>query len=105
MKWCGGMHMPMRESQIERRFVQTVRQRGGWAVKLISPNLIGLPDRLVLLPRGCVVFVELKAPGQTLRPIQQKRKNQLESLGFRVYMIDSKDGIDRFIEKEMTEWH
>ena len=92
----------MRESSIERKLVQVVRQHGGLALKLTSPNIAGVPDRLVLLPGGRVVFVELKAPGQKLRPLQQKRKAQLDALGFQVAVIDSREEIDRFIKKEVV---
>jgi len=37
--------------------------------------------------------VEVKAPGKTLRPLQVRRKGQLEALGFRVYMIDRPEQI------------
>ncbi|HBG7944236.1 TPA: VRR-NUC domain-containing protein, partial [Clostridioides difficile] len=33
-------------------------------------------------------FVEVKAPGKSLRPLQEKRKRQLESLGFLVFCLD-----------------
>jgi len=78
----------MRESMIENKLKKVVREMGGLAIKLISPSLDGLPDRLVLLPGRKFAFVELKAPGKTLRPLQVKRKSQLESLGFSVYCID-----------------
>ena len=64
--------------------------------------MAGVPDRLVLLPKGRIYFVELKAPGKYLRPLQLKRKEQLEELGFKVYVIDSYKKIDAFIE-EMVE--
>lgn len=51
------------------------------------------PDRLVLLPGGRIAFIELKAPGKTLRPLQVRRKRQLEALGFSVYCIDSPEQI------------
>ncbi len=91
----------MRESRIERRLCQSVRKHGGWAIKLVSPNMAGLPDRLVLLPGGRLVFVELKAPGGWLRPLQQKRITQLERLGFRVYVLDSFGAVDAFVRKEV----
>ncbi len=43
-----------------------------------------MPDRLILLPNRKAAFVEVKAPGKTLRPLQEKRKRQLEALGFGV---------------------
>lgn len=78
----------MRESTIEKTLVKTVRQSGGLAIKLVSPGWAGAPDRLILMPGGRLVFVELKAPGHSLRPLQVRRKRQLEALGFSVYCID-----------------
>lgn len=71
------------------------------ALKFTSPGMAGMPDRLVLLPKGKAFFVELKAPGQDLRPIQIKRKEQLELLGFKVYVIDSYEKIDLFLQDVM----
>lgn len=69
------------------------------ALKFVSPGMAGIPDRLVLLPRGRIYFVELKAPGKNLRPLQLKRKRQLEALGFKVYVIDSYEKIQLFIDE------
>ena len=52
----------MRESDIERRLVQGVKKLGGRAYKFVSPGNVGVPDRLVVLPGGIVLFVEVKAP-------------------------------------------
>lgn len=83
----------MLEKQIELKLTQEVKNKGGIALKLISPSMAGLPDRLVLLPQGKIAFVELKAPGEKLRPLQVRRKRQLEGLGFLVYCIDDIDRI------------
>lgn len=76
------------ERQIEMALQRQAKKHGGRAVKFISPGWDGVPDRLVLLPGGKCAFVELKAPGKKLRPLQVKRKLQLETLGFRVYCVD-----------------
>ena len=68
-------------------------------MKFISPGHAGVPDRIVLLPNGNAVFVELKAPGKPLRPLQLKRKKQLENLGFKVYIIDSLQGVSDFLKE------
>ena len=78
----------MRERDIEQALRKTVRQRGGIALKFVSPGMNGVPDRLVLMPNGRAAFVETKAPGKKMRPLQIKRKAQLESLGFLVYCVD-----------------
>jgi hypothetical protein len=89
----------MRESLIERKFVTDVKKRGGMAVKFVSPGLDGVPDRLVLFQSGRVAFVELKAPGKTMRPLQQRRAKQLNALGFRVYCIDNKEMIGGVLDE------
>ena len=78
----------MREKAIERKLTLMVKQRGGLAPKFVSPGFDGVPDRIVLLPGGKMGFVELKAPGQIMRPLQVQRKRQLEGLGFLVYCVD-----------------
>ena len=89
----------MGEKHIERKLVEKVRKCGGLALKFVSPGLAGVPDRLVLMPEGRACFVELKAPGQEMRPLQLKRKEMLESLGFRVYCIDSTEKIGGVIDE------
>ena len=89
----------MRERTIEEKLVQTVRSMGGLAPKFTSPGLDGVPDRLVLLPGGKIAFIELKAPGKTLRPLQVRRKSQLESLGFSVYYIDGAEQIGGILDE------
>lgn len=79
----------MRESSIERKLVQEVKTRGGICPKWVSPGLNGVPDRIVLLPRGDMAFVEVKAPGKNPRPIQLARHRALRRLGYKVYLIDA----------------
>lgn len=78
----------MREYVVENEFVKAVRKAGGVAYKLTSQTANGLPDRLVLFFPAKTVFVELKAPGKMLRPLQRKRRYQLMKLGFPVLCID-----------------
>ena len=89
----------MRESEIERRLAVSVKRLGGMAVKFVSSGLDGVPDRSVLLPGGEVAFVELKAPGKKPRPLQEKRKRQLEELGFPVYVIDKAEQIGGVLDE------
>lgn len=89
----------MREKTVEAKLVKAVKSMGGLALKFISPGLDGVPDRLVLLPGGKLAFIELKAPGKELRPLQVRRKRQLETLGFLVYCIDSPEQIGGIIHE------
>lgn len=83
----------MREKNIEAKLVKAVKAMGGLAPKFVSPGFDGVPDRLVLLPKGHIAFIEVKAPGKELRPLQVRRKSQLEALGFSVYCIDRTEQI------------
>lgn len=84
----------MTESDIESYLRDKIRAMGGKCWKFVSPGTGGVPDRIVLLPNGKMFFVELKAPGKKLRPLQRKRKEELQALGFSVYVFDSKDEVD-----------
>ncbi len=89
----------MREKTTETKLVKAVRAIGGLAPKFVSPGLDGVPDRLVLLPGGRIAFIELKAQGKTLRPLQVRRKKQLETLGFSVYCIDRPEQIGGILDE------
>jgi len=89
----------MREKTIEQKLVKAVKAVGGIALKLTCPGWGGVPDRLILLPDTRLAFVEVKAPGETLRPLQVKRKRQLEALGFSVYCIDHPDQIRQALDE------
>jgi len=92
----------MREKIIESKLVKAVKEKGGIAPKFVSPGLDGVPDRLVLLPGGKIAFIELKATGKKLRPLQVRRKRQLEKLGFLVYCIDRADQIGGILDAIQT---
>ena len=88
----------MNEKIIERKLVKKAKNMGGLALKFISPGYDGVPDRIVLFPGGRIAFVEVKAPGKTLRPLQVRRKRQLELLGFKVYVLDAAEQIDEILK-------
>ena len=46
-----------------------------------------------------MAFVELKAPGKTLRPLQRRRREQLERLGFRVFVVDGAEQIGGVLDE------
>ena len=92
------------EKSIEQKLRMETKKMGGWAVKFSSPGLDGMPDRLVLFPGGKLGFVELKAPGKQMRPLQRKRRKQLEALGFPVFCVDSMEQIQPAI-RALAEWN
>ena len=80
-----------RENLIEKHLVAEVKKAGGVAFKFVSPGLRSVPDRIVLLPGGRIVFVECKAPGKPPRPDQLLEHERLRKLGFTVVVLDSKE--------------
>ena len=89
----------MREKTIETKLTKKVKSMGGIALKISLANCDGMPDRLVLLTDGKLAFIELKAPGKKLRPLQEKRKRQLEALGFSVFCIDGIEQIGGILDE------
>ena len=87
----------MREKEIEQKFVKAVKQIGGISPKFTSLGLNGMPDRIVLIPFGKMAFVEIKAPGESPRPLQTARHRQLRQLGFKVYVLDNQQQIPEII--------
>ncbi len=89
---------PVRERDIEKYLREQVKAIGGKAYKWESPGNNGVPDRIVCLPGGIKLFVELKAPGKKPTDLQAKRQNELVKLGNYVFNIDSKHLVNEFIK-------
>jgi len=87
------------ERDIEAYLRKRVDALGGRAYKFVSPGNAGVPDRLVLLPGGRVVFVELKAPGRRPTPLQMVQQERIRALGFDVRVIDSCEAVDELIRE------
>lgn len=89
----------MREKFIESYLVSKLKMIGADPIKFEVFGRRGMPDRIVLIPGGKVIFVEVKALGKKLRPLQEKRKRELEKLGFEVHVIDSKKSVDELARR------
>lgn len=85
------------EKIIETYLRNQIKAAGGRAYKFVSPGNAGVPDRLILLPGGRVVFVELKAPGRKPTAIQELQHKHIKDLGFEVFTLDRKSKVDDFI--------
>lgn len=85
------------EKDIEKKLVDVVRRRGGLCLKWICPGWAGVPDRIVLLPHGRIVFVELKRPkGGVVSARQKWWADKLRALGFDHYYIYDADDVKSF---------
>lgn len=86
----------MLEHDIERAFVAHVKKLGGTAEKFTSPNKRSVPDRLVTMPNGRIIFVELKRPGGKPTPAQLNDHAKRRALGCDVRVISTMEEIHAF---------
>jgi hypothetical protein len=71
------------EKDIEKALGRMVGKHGGLCLKWVCPGWAGVPDRIILLPGGRAIFVELKRPkGGTRSPMQIWWARKLNGLGF-----------------------
>ncbi|NWL89997.1 VRR-NUC domain-containing protein [Paenibacillus sp. 79R4] len=94
----------MRERDIETYLRDRIKAVGGWAPKWTSPGNSGVPDRIVFLPGGHTIFVELKAPGGKPRPLQLAQHKRLRGLGYDVRVIDSREQVDDLLKEWNGLW-
>lgn len=88
------------ERDVESALVELVGRLGGLCLKLDSSTMKGIHDRLVLLPRGRVWFVELKRPdGGRRSPLQRIRAKQIERLGFPQACVGSVEELAELAKK------
>jgi Holliday junction resolvase len=86
----------MLESKIERALVARIKALGGKCEKFSSPGRRAVPDRIVSLPGGCIVFVEVKAPNEKPTKLQLLDHAERRALGFDVRVIDSLEAANAF---------
>ncbi len=84
----------MLEKELEQYFRKQMLYLGALPLKFVSPGKAGVPDRIVLIPGGHVLFAELKRPGEGLRPLQQYVAREFSLLGFPVRVLDSQVSVD-----------
>ncbi len=87
-------HCEVSEKAIERYLCNKVALAGGVCLKYSNPNKTGYPDRVAILPDGVTIWVELKSQGKKPGKVQAIRIESMRRLGHRVYVIDSKQGVD-----------
>lgn len=77
----------MLEKDIEKLFRDEIKKAGGKAYKFTSPGNDGVPDRIVMLPDGRIVFVELKTDTGKLSKLQELQCRQIAELGQTVKVL------------------
>lgn len=95
-----------RESVIEHHLVRRCQELGLLCLKTVAAGRVGIPDRLVqgYDSRGDAValFIELKRPGGTPRPIQRHRIQQMRDHGAHAVVADTTDQVDDILAEYYT---
>jgi hypothetical protein len=87
----------MLEKDIEAHLVRRVRDAGGKAYKFTSPANRGVADRVVVMPGGRVWFVEVKAMGGRLSPLQRVFLDEVKGLGCNYKIVWSKEDVNEWL--------
>lgn len=88
-----------RETSIETYLRKSVKAAGGYCIKLSPYGLVGIPDRMILMPGAIVVFVECKKPaGAKVARLQKWWKERLERLGFPHEYAFTREDVERIME-------
>ena len=89
-----------REAGIEGYLRAMVTGAGGLCVKLNPASYVGIPDRLVVLPGGFTVFVEVKKPkGGVVGKAQYIWRDRIQTLGVRHRFVFTRDDVDEMLEE------
>lgn len=86
----------MLERDVEKALCDRVKELGGLCEKFTSPNRKNVPDRVVILPAGKIIFVELKAPNKKPTKAQERDHNRRRKLGCDVRVINTMEAANAF---------
>jgi hypothetical protein len=89
----------MRETKVERYLKRRCEEKGYPCRKNVSPGRNGVLDRVVLLRRGKVVWVETKKPKKGLEEHQAREFAFLRALGHVAELVNTYELVDQFVEK------
>ncbi len=90
----------MAERDVETYFVSTVHLLRGVTFKLRFIGVAGAPDRIVFLPGGRIVLVELKRPkGGVVSGLQNRLHRILAALGSPVPVLYTYEAVDDWASK------
>tara|TARA_R100000951_G_scaffold36311_1_gene31053 strand:+ start:1453 stop:1701 length:249 start_codon:yes stop_codon:yes gene_type:complete len=75
----------------QQKIIKEYESKGFLVIKTIRLNKSGFPD-LMCLKDGKTIWVEIKEPTDTLKPLQKKRIDELIKIGFEAYCLKKNKG-------------
>jgi hypothetical protein len=84
------------EKTVEQALVRRVKSLGGMCEKFTSPGRRSVPDRIVTMPDGRIIFVELKKPGAKPTEMQMRDHAKRRAMGCDVRVIDTVEDANAF---------
>ena len=90
------------EASTEEYLVARIKALGGKCLKFVSPGTAGVLDRLVLLPGGTVLFVEVKRLGELPSALQEKFMFGVLHLGTPALTVDSRQEVDELVQQLLS---
>lgn len=96
-------HAEVSEKAIEKYLSREVGKLGGLSLKYANANPTGYPDRLICLSGGRAAWAEIKSQGKKPTKIQLIRHEELKRLGFKVWVIDSRQKVKDLIKELQDE--
>jgi hypothetical protein len=94
----------MKENAVETYLVSELEKIGCDCPKFVSPSRAGVVDRLCIPPLGLRTdFIECKAPGKDLEPLQRHERDMLRRRGQRHEKIDTKAKVDQYVADKARE--
>ena len=90
------------EANIEKRLMKSVKAMGGRPIKLNPHWNIGIPDRMIILPKSRIYFIELKDRSKVSKA-QKIWISWLINCGFDARIIRGKDELKIFLKEIENE--
>lgn len=84
------------ERDVEKALVNRVKALGGMCEKFTSPGRRSVPDRIITMGGGRIIFVELKAPSKKPTENQSRDHKRRRELGCDVRVIDNIEDANAF---------
>lgn len=89
----------MLEKNIEKFLNDNIKKLGGLTYKFVSPGNSGVPDRIIILPNGKLIFIELKTKSGRLSALQKLQIKRLRKLKQDVRVLYGLEEVKEFLNE------